>query len=168
MQIRLASKLTKESIVDGPGLRAVIWTQGCKHNCPGCHNKDTHNFQGGFITTTEEIIEEIKKLRLHRGITFSGGDPMEQPEACYQIAVEAKKLGLNIWCYTGYTYEELKSMNNEFVDKFLSTIDILIDGKYEETQRDLMLNFRGSKNQRVINMNSSIEQNELVLDAQYA
>lgn len=165
MEIRLASKLSTESIVDGPGLRAVVWTQGCKHNCPGCHNKDTHNFKGGFLTTTEEIIEQIRKLRYHKGITFSGGDPLEQSEACLEIAKVAKELGLDIWCYTGYTYEEIREANNPSWNNFLQYIDVLIDGKYEETQRNLMLDFRGSNNQRLINIQDSLVSEEIKLAA---
>ena len=104
MKIRLASDLQTGSIVDGEGLRAVIWTQGCIHNCYGCHNPSTHSKDGGFLTDTEVINHELDSLTLEDGITFSGGDPMMQIDACLDIARHANKLGLNIWCYTGYTF----------------------------------------------------------------
>ena len=110
MEIRLASNLQKGSIVDGEGLRAVIWTQGCIHNCYGCHNPQTHSLNDGFIVDTEQIKQELETLSAEEGITFSGGDPMLQVDACLDIARRAKELNLNIWCYTGYTFEQLKKM----------------------------------------------------------
>ena len=101
MNIRLASPITYDSIVDGPGLRAVIWTQGCNHNCKGCHNPQTHDTCGGHIVDSLYIISEINKLRLHRGITLSGGEPFMQSEALLDIAKESKKLNLDVWAYTG-------------------------------------------------------------------
>ena len=101
MKIRLAADLQPDSIVDGEGVRTVIWTQGCSHNCKGCHNPGTHDFNGGFEVDIEEIISEIKNLEGQEGITFSGGDPLFQSEACALIAKEAKECNLDIWCYTG-------------------------------------------------------------------
>ena len=107
MLIRLASKLQKDSIVDGEGIRAVIWTQGCRHHCPSCHNEETWDFNGGFLEDIEKIKEEINSLDDEVGITFSGGDPFEQPEACASIAKYAHSIHLNVWSYTGYTFEQL-------------------------------------------------------------
>ena len=104
MEIRLAADLQKDSIVDGPGIRTVIWTQGCPHGCLGCHNPSTHDFDGGALVDVDYIKSEIDDLVFQSGITFSGGDPMCQSAACYEIAKYAKDLGLNIWCYTGFTF----------------------------------------------------------------
>ena len=107
MQIRLANPLQKDSVVDGPGIRMVVWTQGCPHHCKNCHNPETHSFEGGFITDTNLIIDEIKNSELQDGLTFSGGDPMMQPLPCLEIAKFAKEMGLNVWCYTGFLFEKL-------------------------------------------------------------
>ena len=106
MKIRLAAELQKDSIVDGKGIRAVLWTQGCAHNCPGCHNPSTHDFEGGALVDLEEVYSWIDELEGHDGITLSGGDPMYQPLECSYIAKYAKKKNRNIWCYTGFTFEE--------------------------------------------------------------
>ena len=122
MKIRLATYLEPDSIVDGEGIRTVVWTQGCSHNCEGCHNPSTHDFKGGFEVDTDEIINDLNKIEFQRGITFSGGDPMFQAEACNAIAVAAKAKGLNVWCYTGFTFEEL--LNNLKTLEFLKNIDV--------------------------------------------
>ena len=98
MKIRLASTLQSDSIVDGEGIRTVVWTQGCPHNCPFCHNPQTHDFKGGFLEDIEVIKEELRELKGQDGITLSGGDPMAQPLQCLEIAKEAHKLGMNVWC----------------------------------------------------------------------
>lgn len=163
--IRLAADLQTDSIVDGPGLRAVIWTQGCSHNCPGCQNPQTHSFKGGGLIPIHLVLEEIDKLEYHTGITFSGGDPMFQPEACNEIAKYAKNKGYNIWVYTGFTYEELITMSETkpiYMD-FLKNIDILVDGKFKIEEKDLNLLFRGSKNQRLIDVQKTLKSNEIIL-----
>ena len=104
--LRIAG-IVKESIVDGPGIRLVIFAQGCKHNCPGCHNPETHSFEGGNLISVEEILEKVKKNPLLDGVTFSGGDPFEQGEAFSILGEKVKTLGLNVMTYTGYTYEEI-------------------------------------------------------------
>ena len=170
MNIRLASQLTIDSIVDGPGLRAVIWTQGCKHKCKGCHNPDTHDMNGGFDIDTKEIINELKKLRLQRGITFSGGDPFEQPEALIEIAIEAKNMGLDIWAYTGYTFEELTDRKNPNYFSnlmLLQNIDVLVDGRFIESKRDMNIKFRGSSNQRIIDVSKTLKNKKVTIHSQY-
>ena len=161
MYIRLASKLQRNSIVDGEGIRAVVWTQGCPHNCYMCHNPETHDFNSGFLMDVEELKEEINSLDSEVGITFSGGDPFVQPEACLEIAKYCHDIGLNVWCYTGYTYERLLKIGeeNSKVIEFLNEIDILIDGPFIYKQRSLETKFRGSKNQRVIDVKKSLENN---------
>ena len=163
--IRLAADLQTDSIVDGPGLRAVIWTQGCSHNCKGCQNPQTHSFTGGGLIPTKLVCDEIRKLKYHTGITFSGGDPMFQPEACNEIAKFSKKLGLDVWVYTGFTYEELIKLSKKksIYKEFLTNIDVLVDGKFILEERDLSLLFRGSKNQRLIDVRKTINSKEIVL-----
>ena len=161
MFIRLASKLQRNSIVDGEGIRAVVWTQGCPHNCYMCHNPETHDYNGGFLMDIEELKEEINSLDCEVGITFSGGDPFVQPEACLEIAKYCHSIDLNVWCYTGYTYEKLLKMSESkpAIMEFLKEIDILIDGPFVYKQRSLETKFRGSKNQRIIDVKKTIENN---------
>ena len=165
MLIRLASKLQKDSIVDGEGIRAVIWTQGCPHNCPGCHNPSTHDYNSGFLDDAEELKKEINSLDDEVGVTFSGGDPFEQPEACYELAKYTHSVNLNVWCYTGYTYEQLlkKAESNPAVMNFLKEIDILVDGRFVMKLKRFEMKFRGSKNQRVIDVKESLAKNKVVL-----
>lgn len=158
MQIRLASDLQTDSIVDGEGIRTVIWTQGCPHNCPGCHNPSTHSFSSGALVDVDFIKQEILNIEDQTGVTFSGGDPMCQPEACASIAAFCHELGLNVWCYTGYTYEELilLSKTKKSIIDFLNQIDVLVDGKFIMKEKSLDAIFRGSKNQRIIDVKSSL------------
>ena len=153
MKIRIAG-IVEDSIVDGEGLRITVFTQGCPHNCPGCHNQSTHSFAGGRDADTEEIITLIDNNPLPDGITFSGGEPFLQPSPLTKLAREAHARGLDVWSYTGFTLEELTAKKNPAIDSLLKEIDVLVDGRYEEKQRDLTLNFRGSANQRIIDMNA--------------
>ena len=161
--IRLAADLQSDSIVDGPGLRTVIWTQGCAHHCKGCQNEQTWDFNGGGLVPIPMVLEAIDELECQTGITFSGGDPMFQPSACNMIAKYAKEQGLDVWCYTGFTYEKLISMNNPLIKEFLSNIDVLVDGPFILEERNLDLLFRGSNNQRLIDMKKTLENGELSL-----
>lgn len=156
MEIRLAAPCTQDSITDGPGLRMVVWTQGCLHRCSGCHNPNTHSLQGGFITTVEEILAQFDANPLLSGITLSGGDPFVQAAACAEIARQVKARGKNVWTYTGYTLEQLTADNNPDWLELLKYTDILVDGPYQEELRNLELNFRGSENQRVIKVDEVI------------
>ena len=163
--IRLAADLTTDSIVDGPGLRAVLWTQGCAHHCPGCQNAQTWDFDGGGLVTIEMVKEAIDELEYQDGITFSGGDPMFQVEACNKIADYCKNKGLNIWVYTGFTYEEIMEMAKKkpIYKEFLEKIDVLVDGRFILKERDLNLLFRGSANQRLIDIPKTLKSGEIVL-----
>jgi len=166
MKIRLAiPEIQRDSIVDGEGIRSVIWTQGCLHNCPGCHNSETHSFKEGFLIDLEEIKEQISCLEGQDGITFSGGDPMEQVEACLELAKYSKNLGFNIWCYTGYTFEELVERAEYFpkIKIFLEYIDVLVDGKFKIGEKSYDVPFRGSKNQRLIDVKKSLIEGKAVL-----
>ena len=164
-EIRLAADLQSDSIVDGPGLRAVIWTQGCSHHCPGCQNPGTWDFNGGGLVPIDMVKEAIDELEYQDGITFSGGDPMFQPEACNILAEYARSKGLNIWVYTGFTYEELMKLAKKkpVYMEFLEKIDVLVDGRYVEKERDLNLLFRGSRNQRLIDVPKTLKTGEIVL-----
>lgn len=163
--IRLAADLTIDSIVDGPGLRAVLWTQGCKHHCKNCQNPQTWSFTGGGLVPIDAVLDAIDELVYQDGITFSGGDPMYQVEACNIIAEHCVRKGLNIWVYTGFTYEELMKLakkNPVYLD-FLKKIDVLVDGKFVQEEYDPNLLFRGSANQRLIDMPKTLEKGEIVL-----
>lgn len=165
MKIRLASDIQPDSVVDGTGIRAVVWTQGCSHNCPGCHNPGTHDFKGGFEVDVEEVNEVISELEFQDGITFSGGDPFFQPEACAKIAKHIQSLGMNVWCYTGFLFEDLlkASAKKKAIMDFLSNIDILVDGPFVISKRSYSAKFRGSSNQRIIDVKKSLEEGSVVL-----
>ncbi|MCX7709300.1 MAG: anaerobic ribonucleoside-triphosphate reductase activating protein [Clostridia bacterium] len=154
--LRIAGTV-KESIVDGPGIRYVVFAQGCKHKCPGCHNPGTHSFEGGTVTSVGNILEEIKKNPLLDGVTLSGGEPFEQAQSFAVLASHVKKAGLNVMTYTGYTYEKIceHAQTNPAWAELLSHTDVLVDGRFEMTKRNLMLKFRGSENQRIIDINRS-------------
>lgn len=167
--VRLAAPIQKDSIVDGEGLRTVIWFQGCPHNCPGCHNPSSHDLKGGTITKISDIIKFIDDLKHQDGITFSGGEPMHQPEALLQIAKHAKEKKLNTWSFTGYTFEELLIMSekNPIYLEILNNIDVLVDGTFKIKEKSLNLKFRGSKNQRIIDVKKSLKNNKCVLIQKY-
>ena len=164
MKIRLARDLQPDSIVDGEGIRTVLWTQGCIHNCPDCHNPETHNPQGGYEVEIEDLEKEIDQLQGQDGITLSGGDPMLQPQAIGKIAEYSKKKGLNVWCYTGFTFEQLlkRVQNEKDFRKTLENIDVLVDGRFEKEQKSLNLYFKGSRNKRILDMAKSLEQGKPV------
>ncbi|MGN0569597.1 MAG: anaerobic ribonucleoside-triphosphate reductase activating protein [Candidatus Fimenecus sp.] len=161
--LRLAGVI-RESVVDGPGWRFVVFSQGCRHNCEGCHNPQTHDFNGGYMSDVDKIIGEIKKDPLLKGVTLSGGDPFEQAENFSVLAKEVHALGLDVVTYTGYTFEQLyKGMEkNEGWRHLLSETDILIDGKFVLSKKSLNCKFRGSTNQRVIDPKKSLETGKAV------
>lgn len=153
--LRIADVIN-DSIVDGPGLRFTIFTQGCPHHCKGCHNPQTHDFTGGRLVDTDEIYDKIVINKLLSGVTYSGGEPFVQAEALLDLSRRIRtNTNLNIIIYTGYTYEQLRSMNNPIVDELLSLTYLLIDGPYIEELRDLELQYRGSGNQRLLYLNKS-------------
>lgn len=164
MNVQLAG-LVEESVVDGPGMRFVIFTQGCKHQCEGCHNPQTHDMNGGQTVTISYLEEQIDKQQLIRGVTFSGGEPFLQPKAMAHLARYAKNKGLHTMAYTGYTFEKLLSMSKTDRDiaDFLSHLDMLVDGPFILAQRDITLQFRGSSNQRILDVPASVRQGEAVI-----
>lgn len=162
--IRIAGKV-HDSIVDGPGLRYTLFVQGCPHHCEGCHNPETHPFDGGTETTTDLIIEDIKSNPLIKGLTFSGGEPMSHAEELVEIAGYAKSRGFNIWIYSGWTYEEIISgfVGNPYCEKLLSLCDVLVDGRFELPLKSLILKWRGSSNQRLIDLNETRKAGQIVV-----
>lgn len=160
MKVKLAADIQSDSIVDGEGLRAVIWFQGCPHGCPGCQNPETHDIKQGIEVDIEEIFEKIDNLKFQKGITLSGGDPFMQSEAAKKIADYARNKGYNIWCYTGYTYENI--IKNPKLKSLLESVDVLIDGPFLLEEKSLNCRFRGSKNQRIIAVKKSLEEERVV------
>ena len=152
MQIRLSGPIERDSIVNGDGLRAVLWTQGCPNHCPGCQNPETWDFEGGFLVDIEEVKNELRVLKGQTGITFCGGEPFVQPEACKEIADFCRnELGCNVWSFSGFTYEEIEKYGGAAWE-FLKSLDALIDGRFILAERDLSLKFRGSRNQRILHL----------------
>lgn len=160
MKIRIAGTVN-DSIVDGPGLRFTVFTQGCPHGCPGCHNPETHDPTGGREDDTEALIEKMGKNPLLSGLTLSGGDPMLQPEACLELAKAAHQKGLNVWLYSGYTWEELTEENDPARMALLGETDVMVDGRFMLEQRSLELDYRGSRNQRLIDVPASLKNGEV-------
>jgi anaerobic ribonucleoside-triphosphate reductase activating protein len=150
------SHIAEESVVDGPGVRYVIFMQGCPHRCAGCHNPSTHDFAGGRVISAGELFEGIVASPLTGGVTFSGGEPLCQAEALGELAERVQGAGLNIALYTGYTFEELLQARNPAQMRLLSLCGVLIDGRYEADKRSLSLRFRGSSNQRILDCPHSL------------
>lgn len=161
MRIRLAG-LVNDSIVDGPGLRLAIFTQGCPHHCPECHNPQSHDREGGEWHDTVELAAMAAENILLDGITLTGGDPFVQPEACADLARRAHNAGLNVWCYTGYVFEELLTGKPEW-RMLLENVDVLVDGPFLRAQKTLDKRFRGSANQRIIDVPASLRSGTAVL-----
>ena len=162
-ELRLSAPVQFDSIVDGEGLRAVIWTQGCPHGCPGCHNPQTHPFDGGTSVASEILLKQLKAHFYLDGVTFSGGEPMAQAAACGELAQAVHQLGMNVWCYTGYTWEALMEAQDPDQRTFLEQIDVLIDGPFLLAQKSLNFRFRGSANQRLIDVKASLKAQRVVL-----
>jgi len=162
MLLRVAG-IENESIVDGPGFRLAVFAQGCPHHCPGCHNPQTHPFEGGELMDIDRLVDMLAQNPMLQGITLSGGEPFCQPEPMAQLAAKVHRLGRNVVCYTGYTLEQLLKMDDPSVGELLRQIDILVDGPYIEQQRDLTLQFRGSANQRLIDLPATLASGEIRL-----
>ncbi len=154
----------EESIVDGPGFRIVIFFQGCAHHCYGCHNPETWDFEGGKEVSFDSIKKIIDDNPYADGITLSGGDPLYQIDASTEIAEYAKSKGLDVILYTGFLFEEVLEMTkaNERLKDLLNNVDTLIDGPFILEQRHLSLKFRGSSNQRIIDVKKSLMENKIV------
>lgn len=154
------SGIETESIVDGEGIRYVIFTQGCPHHCPGCHNPQTHSFDGGKLVDVNELVDDIGRNKNYiDGITLSGGEPFCQIDQCSMIAAKSREMGLTVWCYTGYLFEDLYRQGIEL----LKHIDVLVDGPFVQAEKSLELDFRGSRNQRVIDIPESLKEGVAIL-----
>ncbi len=169
MKLRLASSIETDSIVDGEGLRTVVWMQGCAHNCEGCHNPETHDINAGEEVELESVLEVLSEVENQSGITLTGGDPMFQPKPTLLIAAHAKSIGMNVWCYTGYTYEKLLEMSKSkpIYMEILKNVDVLVDGKFELAHKSLNCIYRGSTNQRIIDVPASLSSKQIVLKKEY-
>lgn len=164
MELRI-SGIVRESIVDGPGVRFTVFTQGCPHHCPGCHNPATHSYEGGSMVSIDKIIGEFTKNPYLTGMTISGGEPMEQLPALLELVSRVNKLGKDIVIFTGYTLEQLleRSATEPVITQILQLCDILVDGPFLLAQRDLSLHMAGSSNQRVLDAKASVKQGRAVL-----
>ncbi len=162
--LRLFGEL-KESITDGPGLRYAIFTQGCPHYCPGCHNPESHSFTEGYLVKEENVIREILANPLLDGVTLSGGEPFMQAPELTGIAAAVKEKGLNVIVFSGYTFEELLELSayRKGYRSLLEKTDVLIDGRYEADKKSMNLRFRGSSNQRAIDVPASLAEGKVVL-----
>ena len=160
--MRIAN-VVSDSIVDGPGLRFTVFTQGCPHHCPGCHNPETHDPAGGREVTVEALAEQMLSNPLMDGLTLSGGEPFDQAGECCALAARAKEKGLNVWAYTGYRYETLLEQANPAVLALLEQVDVLVDGPFVESLKSYDALFRGSTNQRLIDLPKSRETGRTVL-----
>ena len=155
--------LIQDSIVDGPGLRFVCFVQGCPHRCPGCHNPASHDPDGGQELPVEEVARQLLSNPLTDGLTLSGGEPFAQPESCLQLAQLAHAHRLTVWTYTGYTLDHLLAQGTPAQLTLLRETDVLVDGPFLQSQRTLSLPFRGSANQRLIQIPASLQSGAAVL-----
>ena len=160
--MRIANTVS-DSIVDGPGLRFTVFTQGCPHHCPGCHNPGTHDPAGGHEVTVEELARQMAGNPLTDGLTLSGGEPFLQAADCAALARTAKARGLDVWTYTGYTWETLSAAGDPDWEALLAATDVLVDGPFLEDRRSYSALFRGSDNQRLIDLNRTREAGRPVL-----
>lgn len=160
--MRIAN-FTHDSIVDGPGLRFVVFVQGCSHNCPRCHNPDTHNPDGGREVSCLSLVEEMLKNPLCEGLTISGGEPFDQADETARLALWAQLKDKTVWTYTGYRFEELLMREDPMVGSLLHCTDVLVDGPFVESLKSYEAKFRGSTNQRLIDVPKSLEQGCVVL-----
>lgn len=161
--VRVANYIN-DSITDGPGLRFTLFVQGCDKYCEGCHNPKTWDKSGGTDMTVDEIFLLIKDNILLSGVTFSGGEPFLQADALLPLAKKIKEIGLELAIYTGDTFENLLSKNNESINQLISLCDIIVDGPFIQKERCLSLKFRGSKNQRIIDVKESLNLNGVILE----
>ncbi|MDR1569096.1 MAG: anaerobic ribonucleoside-triphosphate reductase activating protein [Oscillospiraceae bacterium] len=150
--------IVQDSIVDGPGLRFTVFAQGCAHTCEGCHNPQTHDINAGMERDVAEIEAELLKNPLTDGLTLSGGEPFLQARDCAALARTARRRGLNVWTYSGWTFEELLFMAKRDPDIYalLELTDVLVDGRFMPGERSLELRWRGSRNQRLIDVAKSL------------
>ena len=155
------SGIVGDSIVDGPGIRTTIFSQGCPHHCPGCHNPETWDFGCGTQIPVEDIVDIVRSNPLCRGVTFSGGEPFAQAAGFAKLARLLKEKGYEVASYSGYTFEELLCGSDE-QKELLRAIDILIDGPFLMAEKSLEVPFRGSRNQRILDVKKSLAEGKAV------
>ena len=162
--VRLAG-IAYESLANGPGIRRVFFAQGCKHKCEGCFNPETHSFDEGEIMDMDKLINDVLDNPILQGVTFSGGDPIEQAHSFSYMAKAFKNSNLSIWCYTGYKFEKLLEVMkvDTAISEFLNNIDVLVDGRFEIMNRNEELKFKGSTNQRIIDVKKSLEYGNIIV-----
>ncbi|QGG47931.1 anaerobic ribonucleoside-triphosphate reductase activating protein [Heliorestis convoluta] len=161
--LRLAG-IVKDSIVDGPGIRATLFAQGCLHHCPGCHNPQTHDLTKGQEMSIDEIVTILEKTTYLDGVTFSGGEPFLQAQAFALLGQKIRARGMHLIIYTGYTFEQIIALaehERSYLD-LLEQANWLIDGLFREEEKDLSLPFRGSRNQRIIDVKESIRTGNVI------
>ena len=164
MKLQIAG-IVDDSIVDGDGCRLTVFVQGCARRCPGCQNPETQPMEGGHAIDTAAILQQMAENPILSGVTFSGGEPFLQPAPLASLARAVHQRGLDVWSYSGFTLEELakRAEKDKATRALLNELDVLVDGPYEEAQRDLTLHFRGSRNQRVIDMKKTRKAGRIVL-----
>lgn len=160
--MRIAN-FTYDSIVDGPGLRFVVFVQGCSHNCPGCHNPDTHDPDGGREVDVLHLVEEMMQDPLCEGLTISGGEPFDQAAETSRLALWAQLKDKTVWTYTGYRFEDLLKREDPFAGSLIRCSDVLVDGPFVQSMKSYEAKFRGSTNQRLIDVQKSLEEGKVVL-----
>ena len=155
-----------ESISNGLGWRAVLFVSGCPHHCPGCHNKEAQDFNYGEEFNEEEILKRIKENSILNGITISGGEPLckENIPGVLKFIKDVKEIRpeFNVWCYSGYTLDQLIDRNDEETNECLNQIDVLVDGRFVEAKKDPTLKFRGSSNQRILDLKQSLKTHKFI------
>lgn len=162
MNVNIAGTI-KHSSVNGPGVRYVLFMQGCPHRCEGCQNPETHNPEGGTVMDTEQIIGDILETRFIDGVTLSGGDPFMQPEATLEICRRLREKGIDLWVYTGYLFESIYAGEiGETARKVLDYCDVLVDGKFVKALLSDRTVYRGSSNQRLVDLKKSLEEGKAV------
>ncbi|MDR0985798.1 MAG: anaerobic ribonucleoside-triphosphate reductase activating protein [Mycoplasmataceae bacterium] len=161
-QIRL-SGIAPQSLVNGQGLRKVYFSQGCTHHCKGCFNPETWSFKDGQLFDINKLVDTLKDESYLDGVTFSGGDPLQQAEPFSYLAEKVKQLGMNIWCYTGYTWNQVVELmsKDKYVNKLIRHLDIIVDGIFVESLKDDKLKYRGSSNQRIIDVQQTLKDKKI-------
>lgn len=144
-----------DSVVDGPGVRYVVFAQGCPHHCPGCHNPDTHSFSAGKLVSVDALLEDLTQHKYIKGVTLSGGEPLAQPEAAAEFARKLKALGYHVIIFTGFYYDEILADPKRL--EVIKWADVLVEGRFDCSKKSLALKFRGSTNQRIIDVQESLK-----------
>lgn len=162
--IRLAG-IAENSLVNGKGLRKVFFSQGCSHHCEGCFNQHTWEFAGGRMFDMDELVQKVKDEPFLDGVTFSGGDPFQQADKFAYLAKKLHEANINIWAYTGYTFEELMKLaqTNPHIKQMINNVDVIVDGRFMKDKMSENLKYCGSSNQRVIDVKLSLNENKIIL-----